>query len=45
VLIHFQGMDLVKRIESLGSRSGTVSTKITIADCGEVKVDAPKAAL
>ncbi len=31
------GMDVVKKIESLGSESGKTSAKIVIADCGEVK--------
>ena len=30
------GMDLVKRIESLGSGSGTPSKTVTIADSGEL---------
>ncbi|CEI92560.1 Putative Peptidyl-prolyl cis-trans isomerase [Rhizopus microsporus] len=29
-----EGMDLVKKIESLGSSSGKLSKKVTIADCG-----------
>ncbi|MFI2367721.1 peptidylprolyl isomerase [Streptomyces sp. NPDC018833] len=29
-----EGMDVVKRIESLGSRSGTVKSKVTIAKSG-----------
>ena len=29
-----EGYDLVKRIESQGSQSGTPRTRITIADCG-----------
>ena len=32
-----EGMDVVKKIEALGSRSGTTSKKITIKDCGELK--------
>ena len=32
-----EGMDVVKKIESLGSRAGTTKAKIVIADCGEVK--------
>lgn len=32
-----EGMDVVKRIESLGSRSGRTSLPISIADCGELK--------
>ncbi|KAJ2848729.1 cytochrome P450 cyp2 [Coemansia brasiliensis] len=31
-----EGMDVVKKIEALGSESGRVSTKITIDDCGEL---------
>ena len=34
------GMDVVKKIESMGSRSGQTSAKILIADCGELKDDA-----
>uniref|UniRef100_A0A7S0BPA6 Peptidyl-prolyl cis-trans isomerase n=1 Tax=Rhodosorus marinus TaxID=101924 RepID=A0A7S0BPA6_9RHOD len=29
-----QGMDVVKRIEKLGSSSGSTKAKVTIADCG-----------
>ncbi len=32
-----EGMDVVKKIESLGSQSGATRGKIVIADCGEVK--------
>jgi peptidyl-prolyl isomerase F (cyclophilin D) len=32
-----KGMDVVKKIESFGSRSGTTKAKIVIADCGEIK--------
>ncbi len=32
-----QGMDVVKKIEALGSRSGQTSKKIVIADSGELK--------
>ena len=32
-----EGMDVVKKIEGLGSESGKTSAKIVIADCGEVK--------
>jgi peptidylprolyl isomerase len=32
-----EGMDVVKKVESLGSRSGTTQGKIVIADCGEQK--------
>ncbi|MEM9412524.1 MAG: peptidylprolyl isomerase [Planctomycetota bacterium] len=39
-----EGMDVVKAIESKGSRSGRTSATITIADCGEIKEgSAPKA--
>ena len=31
------GMPLVKKIESLGSQSGSTRAKIEIADCGEIK--------
>ena len=34
-----EGMDVVKKIESYGSRSGATSKKIVVADCGEVKAD------
>jgi len=30
------GMDVVKKIESLGSRSGKTSRKVVVEDCGEV---------
>lgn len=32
-----EGLDIVKKVEALGSRSGRTTKKITIADCGEVK--------
>lgn len=32
-----EGMDVVKKIEELGSRSGQTSKKIIVADCGEIK--------
>ncbi|KAK2820485.1 hypothetical protein Q5P01_023444 [Channa striata] len=32
-----EGMDVVKKVESYGSRSGRTSKKITITDCGELK--------
>ena len=32
-----EGMDIVKKIEGLGSQSGQTSKKIIIADCGELK--------
>lgn len=32
-----EGMDVVKKIEALGSQSGKTKTKIEIADCGELK--------
>ncbi|KAF7156480.1 hypothetical protein CNMCM5623_010150 [Aspergillus felis] len=31
-----EGMDLVKKIESYGSSSGTPKKKVTIADCGQL---------
>jgi len=34
------GMDLVKRVEALGSQSGTPSKTVTIRDSGELPVDA-----
>ena len=30
------GMDVVKKIEGLGSRSGKTSRKVVIEDCGEI---------
>ena len=32
-----EGMDLVKKIESFGSRSGRTRKEIKIVDCGEIK--------
>ncbi|KAM9817335.1 peptidyl-prolyl cis-trans isomerase F, mitochondrial [Neosynchiropus ocellatus] len=32
-----EGMNVIKRVEALGSRSGRTSKKITITDCGELK--------
>ena len=32
-----EGMDIVKKIEALGSASGRTRSKIVIADCGELK--------
>lgn len=32
-----EGMDVVKKIESLGSDSGKTSKRIVISDCGELK--------
>ncbi|XP_062330440.1 peptidyl-prolyl cis-trans isomerase F, mitochondrial [Osmerus eperlanus] len=32
-----EGLDVVKKVESFGSRSGRTSKKITITDCGELK--------
>ena len=31
-----EGMDVVKKVEGYGSRSGKTSAKIVIADCGEL---------
>merc|ERR1712153_268910 len=30
------GMDVVKKIESVGSQSGTTKKKVVIADCGQL---------
>jgi cyclophilin family peptidyl-prolyl cis-trans isomerase len=35
------GMDVVKKIESLGSESGKTKAKIVIADCGQLDTKAP----
>lgn len=32
-----EGMDVVRKVEAFGSRTGRTSKKITIADCGELK--------
>ena len=32
-----EGMDVVKKMESLGSQSGATRAKIVVADCGELK--------
>ncbi|KAM8877459.1 peptidyl-prolyl cis-trans isomerase F, mitochondrial [Synchiropus picturatus] len=32
-----EGMNVIKRVEALGSRNGRTSKKITITDCGELK--------
>src|SRR5580700_55645 len=37
-----EGMDVVKKIERLGSRSGQTKAKIVVADCGELKPEAAK---
>ena len=34
-----EGMDLVKKIESVGSRSGAPSKEVRIADSGEIKME------
>jgi len=31
------GMDVVKKVEEMGSETGTTSKKVTVSDCGEVK--------
>jgi len=31
------GMDVVKKVEAMGSRNGETKAKIVVADCGEVK--------
>ena len=35
-----EGLDVLKKIEALGSRSGQPSTKVVIADCGELTEEA-----
>ncbi len=37
-----EGMDVVKKIERLGSRSGATRAQIVVADCGELKAEAAK---
>ncbi len=37
-----QGMDVVKKIESLGSERGMPCAKVVIEDCGELKPETPK---
>ncbi|MEO6594713.1 MAG: peptidylprolyl isomerase [Planctomycetota bacterium] len=32
-----EGMDIVRKMEAIGSRSGSTSKDVTIADCGELK--------
>ncbi len=32
-----KGMDIVKRVEALGSRSGQTSKSVEVLDCGEIK--------
>ncbi|MFO1021812.1 MAG: peptidylprolyl isomerase [Planctomycetales bacterium] len=34
-----EGMDVVKKVENLGSKSGRTSAKIVVADCGELGPD------
>ncbi len=36
------GMDIVKKMEAVGSGSGSTSKKVVIKDCGEIKKDAEK---
>lgn len=31
------GMDVVRKVEALGSRSGRTAKRISITDCGELK--------
>lgn len=31
------GMDVIKKVEALGSRSGRTSKRVTISDCGELQ--------
>jgi peptidyl-prolyl isomerase F (cyclophilin D) len=37
-----EGMDVVEKMEALGSRSGQTKARILIADCGLLKPSAPK---
>ena len=37
-----EGMDVIKKVEALGSRSGRTSRTIEIADCGELKLKLKK---
>jgi peptidyl-prolyl isomerase F (cyclophilin D) len=39
-----EGMDVVKKVESFGSRSGKTNKKIVIKDCGELKAAATASA-
>ena len=32
-----EGMDVIKKVEGFGSRSGKTSEKITVEDCGEIQ--------
>jgi cyclophilin family peptidyl-prolyl cis-trans isomerase len=32
-----EGLDVVKKVEALGSESGATKAKIVVADCGELK--------
>lgn len=38
-----EGMDVIKQMEALGSRSGKTSKKVVIADCGLLKAEAKPA--
>ena len=38
-----EGMDVVKKIEALGSESGATDGKIVVEDCGELKAEAKAA--
>lgn len=31
-----EGMDVIKKVEGFGSRSGKTSAKIVVEDCGEI---------
>ena len=31
-----EGMDIIKKVEGFGSRSGKTSVKIVVDDCGEI---------
>jgi peptidyl-prolyl isomerase F (cyclophilin D) len=32
-----EGLDVVRRVEAFGSRSGRTSKRILVSDCGELK--------
>jgi len=37
-----EGMDVVKKVEEQGSRSGATKSKVVIKDCGELKDEKAK---
>jgi len=36
-----EGMDVVKKMEAVGSQGGSTSKKVMITDCGEIKTEEP----